>query len=392
EAIEVYEYLDSRVQQILIEQFQDEEAIEIIDNISPDDRAQLFDELPPKIVRKLIAQLSIKEREATALILGYQKETAGRIMTPEYIALKQHLTIREAQEKIRSLAEQSEISYYLYVIDNNRKLLGTVSIKDLIIAGFEQTLEAIMNPDIVYAYTDTDQEEVARLIQRYDLIALPIVDKGENLLGIVTIDDIFDILQQETTEDIYRMGAIEPEGDNYFDNSLFQVFKQRIPWLLILLLTNSVTIFTMSNFEALLEAQVALAFFTPLLIDTGGNIGAQSATVVIRGLSTDELKNKKTSVVLIKELITGGLLGLILAILVIVGVLTFLGVFKLSLTVGITILVISTLAAVTGAALPFVFSSMGFDPALMSAPLITTVVDILGILIYFNLAKLLLGI
>ena len=252
-----------------------------------------------------------------------------------------------------------------------------------------------MNRDIVYAYTDTDQEEVAKLIQRYDLIALPVVDKEENLLGVVTIDDILDILEAETTEDIYTMGAVQSEGDNYFDNSYFQVVKKRIPWLLILLLTNSATIFIMSNYEMVLEEVVALAFFTPLLIDTGGNVGAQSSTVVIRGLSTDELDNKSPFQVLIKELISGGFLGIIMGILVIVGVLIFTSIFtniniNVGITVGVSLFAITMIAAITGAGLPFLFRSMGFDPALMSAPFITTVVDILGILIYFNVAKILL--
>ncbi|ELS00274.1 magnesium transporter, partial [Gloeocapsa sp. PCC 73106] len=377
-------------QQILIEQFQDEEAIEIIDNISPDDRAQLFDELPPKIVRKLIAQLSISEREATALLLGYREKTAGRIMTPEYIALKQHLTALSAQESIKAIADKSKISYYLYVIDNEKKLLGIISLKDLIIAPLEQTLEAIMNRDIVYAYTDTDQEEVAKLMQRYDLIALPVVDKEQNLLGIVTIDDVLDILEAETTEDIHKMGAIQSEGDNYFDNSFFQVVKKRIPWLLILIITNIATVFIMSNFEEVLEQEVALAFFIPLLVGIGGNVGAQSATVIIRGLSTDELKNKKTPILLLREAISGGLLGLILGTLTFAGVLVFMGVFALSITVGISLILIVIIAAFSGAALPLLFNSMNLDPALMSAPFITTVVDILGILIYFQLAQVLI--
>lgn len=395
EAIEVYEYLDTKVQQFLVEQFKDQEEIEIIENLSPDERAKLFDELPPKIVRKLVSQLSPEERQATALLLGYTEKTAGRIMTPEYIALKKDLTIIQAQEKIKSYVDKSELSYYIYVTDNQRKLVGIISLKDLIVTPFDQSLETIMNRDIVYAYTDTNQEEVAKLIQRYDLIALPIVDKEENLLGIVTIDDVLDILEEETTEDIYRMGAIQSERDNYFDNNFFQIVKKRIPWLLILLLTNSATVFIMSNYEAVLEKVVALAFFTPLLIDAGGNVGAQSSTVVIRGLSTDELKNKTPIQVLIKELISGGLLGIILGILVIVGVLIFMSFFTsidsgVGITVGLSLFAITMIAAVTGAGLPFMFNAMGFDPALMSAPLITTVVDILGILIYFNVAKIFL--
>ncbi len=288
-AIEVYEYLHFEVQQFLLEKFQAEEALQIIDSISPDERVKLFDELPPKIVRRLIAQLSSEERQATSLLLGYQADTAGRLMTPEYIALKEDLTATEAGEQIRSLASSVEVSYYIYVVDSGKKLIGITSLKDLILAAAEQTLGEIMTRDVVYAYTDTDQEEVARLIQRYDLLALPIVDREENLLGVVTVDDVIDILQSEATEDIYTMGAVQADRDSYFNNNLLAAARKRTPWLLILLVTNSITVIILSRYEQVLDEVVALAFFTPLLIDAGGNVGAQSSTVVIRGLSTDEL-------------------------------------------------------------------------------------------------------
>ena len=392
EAIEVYEDLDSSVQQSLIEKFKTQEAIDLVDKMSPDERAKLFDELPPKVVRRLILQLSPSERQATSLLLGYQADTAGRIMTPEYIAIKEYLTATEAQEQIRSLARDSEVSYYLYVTDDSKRLIGILSLKDLILASPEQTLGQIMTRDVVYAHTDTDREEVARLIQRYDLLALPIVDREDHLVGVVTVDDVIDILQEEATEDIYKMGAVQSDGDSYFQKSLLEVAKKRTPWLLILLITNSITILIMSSYEAVLEEVVALAFFTPLLIDAGGNVGAQSSTVVIRGLSTDELRDKKPSFVIFRELMAGGLLGIILGILVIILVFVFLGQGEISVTVGVSLLSITMIAATTGAALPFLFHSLGFDPALMSAPLITTVVDILGILIYLNIAKVLLGI
>jgi magnesium transporter len=391
-AIEVYEHLDLEVQQSLLERFKTDEALEIIDSMSPDDRARLFDELPPKVVRRLVAQLSLEERQATSLLLGYQQDTAGRLMTPEYIALKENLTAAQAQERIRSLAGSVEVSYYVYVVDAAKKLIGTLSLKDLIVASPEQTIGEIMTRDVVYAYTDTDREEVARLIQRYDLLALPIVDRDENLLGVVTVDDVIDILQEEATEDIYAMGALQSDGDNYFQKSLFEIAKKRTPWLLILLITNSITVIILSQYEEILDEVVALAFFTPLLIDAGGNVGAQSSTVVIRGLSTDELRGKKPFSVIFRELLTGGILGLLLGILVIVAIFLFLGQGEIGVTVGLSLLSITIIAATTGAALPFLFYSWGFDPALMSAPFITTVVDILGILIYLNIARFLLGV
>ncbi len=392
EAIEVYEYLNFEVQQFLLENFQAEEARQIIDSIAPDERVKLFDELPPKIVRRLVAQLSPEERQVTSLLLGYQADTAGRLMTPEYIALKEDLTATEAQERIRNVASSAEVSYYIYVVDSSKKLIGITSLKDLIIALPQQTLGEIMTRDVVYGYTHTDQEEVAQLIQRYDLLALPIVDQDKNLLGVVTVDDVIDILESEATEDIYTMGAVQADHDSYFNQNLFSAARKRTPWLLILLVTNSITVLILSRYEQVLDEVVALAFFTPLLIDAGGNVGAQSSTVVIRGLSTDELREKKPTLVILRESLTGGMLGILLGILVVVAIFIFLGKGAIGLTVGLSLLSITLIAATTGAALPFLFHSLGLDPALMSAPFITTVVDILGILIYLNIAKFLLGI
>jgi magnesium transporter len=391
-AVEVYESLNSNIQQSLIQEFHDQEVIDIVNEMSPDERAKLFDELPPKLVRRLLKHLTIEERKATDLLLGYNADTAGRIMTPEYIGLKENLTAIQAQEKIRTLAEKSEVNYYLYVTDNNKHLIGLISLKDLIISEPEKPLSEIMKREVICADTDTDQEEVAKLIQRYDLLALPIVDKEQNLLGVVTVDDILDVIELEATEDIYKMGGLESTGDNYFEVSLFNVVKQRVPWLLLLLLTNSATVMILSNYEAVLDEVVSLAFFTPLLIGAGGNVGAQSSTVVIRGLSTDGLKDKKPTAIVIRELMAGGFLGLILGILVIIGIFLFLGHQEVSITVGISLLCITIIAATTGASLPYLFRKFGFDPALMSAPFITTVVDILGILIYLNTAKFILGI
>jgi len=391
EAIAVYEYLSFPVQQSLIQAFTDQETIDIVDAMSPDDRAHLFDELPPQLVRQILNQLSAQERQVTSQLLGYDANTAGRIMTPEYIAIPENLTALEAQEQIRTLAHQSELAYYIYITDTAQKLMGICSLKDLILASPDSPLTEVMTRDIIYAQTNTDQEEVAQLIQRYDLIALAIVDSDRQLLGVVTVDDVLDIIQEEATEDMYTMAAVTDDGDNYFQKGLVSVTKSRVPWLIILLITNAMTVLIMQTYEEVLDEVVALAFFTPLLIDAGGNVGAQSSTVVIRGLSTDELRGKQPLGIVLRELMAGGMLGLILGILVIVLVLLFIQTGEIAVTVGLSLFAITAIAATTGAALPFIFHKMGFDPALMSAPFITTVVDILGILIYLNTAKLLLG-
>lgn len=394
EAIEVYEHLDSSVQQSLCEKFKRQEVIDIVDKMSPDDRAKLFDELPATVVRRLVSQLSPSERQATALLLGYEADTAGRIMTPEYISLKEYYTVGQSLERIRSLANVTETIYSLYVTDSDRKLTGILSLRDLVTAQLDQTVGDILNRDFVCVQTDTDQEEVARIIQRYDFLAVPVVDSEHRLVGIITVDDVLDILQQETTEDIYALGGVQAEGDNYFQASLLTVARRRVVWLLVLLLTNSVTGSILKTQQDLLQQVVALSFFIPLLTGTGGNVGAQSSTVVIRGMNTDEIRTLGPFQVISREAMAGALLGSILGVLATIWANLFVvqGQLSVAIAVGISLLAISILASVAGSALPFLFRSLKLDPALMSAPFITTAVDVLGVLIYFNLARFILRI
>ncbi|WP_180976983.1 magnesium transporter [Fischerella thermalis] len=390
EAIEVYEYLDSSIQQSLIAELRQQEVLEIVDKMSPDDRARLFDELPAVVVERLLQQLSPAEREATALILGYKEGTAGRIMTTEYLSVKEDLTVSQAIERVRVLASATEIIYYLYVTDRERRLTGTLSFRDLVIAQPEQRLGEIMTRDVVFVYTDTDQEEVAQIIQRYDLVAVPVVDTEQRLVGIVTVDDVLDVLEQETTEDIYKLGAVEAGGDNYFQTNVLTAARKRVVWLFVLLIANTGTTAVISAQESILEQVVALAAFIPLLIDAGGNVGAQSSTVVIRGLNLREVGIKKALQVVTRETITGALLGLILGIAVIFWAYFLEGSLSIAITVGTSLLTITILAAVSGAGLPFLFGAIGLDPALMSAPFITSIVDVLGVFIYLMLARAIL--
>lgn len=391
EAIEVYEYLDSSVQELLIEKFKQQEVLDIVDKMSPDDRARLFDELPATVVRRLVEQISPLERAATAQLLGYEADTAGRLMTPEYISLTEKLTVGETLERIRSLANASEVIYYLYVTDGARQLSGIVSLRDLVTAQPQQTLGEIMTRDVVYVHTDTDQEEVARLIQRYDFLAVPVVDREQRLVGIVTVDDVIDILERETTEDIYALGGVESGGDNYFQTNLFTVARKRVVWLFVLLLTNTVTGSIIRSQEDILQQVVTLAAFIPLLTGTGGNVGAQSSTVIIRGLNTDEIRDMGVVQVVFREALAGALLGTILGTVATLWAYLLQGNFLVALAVGGSLVAIAVLASVAGSALPFLFRSFGFDPALMSAPFITTAVDVLGVLIYFNIARMVLG-
>ncbi|MBD1930721.1 MULTISPECIES: magnesium transporter [Cyanophyceae] len=391
EAIEVYEYLDSSIQQTLIDELKRQDVLDIVDRMSPDDRARLFDELPATVVRRLLEQLSPTERQATAQLLGYTAGTAGRLMTPEYISLKESFTVAQTLDRIRNLANVTETIYYLYVTDAARRLTGILSLRDLVTTQPTQTVGEIMTRDVIFVHTDTDQEEVARLIGRYDFLAVPVVDKEQRLVGIVTVDDVIDILEQETTEDIYKLGGVQSGGDNYFQTDLLTVARKRVVWLFVLLVTNTVTGTIIKSEEDLLQKVVALAAFIPLLTGTGGNVGAQSSTVVIRGMNTDEIRSMGPLQVIGREAIAGAMLGVMLGSLATVWAYWLLqGNLAVAIAVGISLVAISILASVAGSGLPFVFRRVGLDPALMSAPFITTAVDVLGVLIYFNLARLIL--
>ncbi|WP_413198613.1 magnesium transporter [Nostoc piscinale] len=391
EAIAVYEYLDYSVQERLIEELKSQEVRDIVDQMSSDDRARLFDELPAKVVNRLLEQLSPVERQATALLLGYEPNTAGRIMTLEFISLKENITVTQALERIRRLANASEIIYYLYVTDAERRLTGIVSLRDLVTSQPEQSIGEIMTRDVIFVRTDTDQEEVARVIQRYDFLAVPVVDKQQLLVGIVTVDDVIDILQEETTKDIYALGGgVQSSGDNYFQMNLMDVARKRVVWLFVLLITNTVTGTIIKSQEDILTKVVTLTAFIPLLTGTGGNVGAQSSTVVIRGMNTEEIRSLGTWQVIGREAIAGLLLGGMLGIIATIWAYFLQGRIEVAIAVGTSLVAISVLASVSGSTLPFLFRMLRLDPALMSAPFITTAVDVLGVLIYFNLARVIL--
>ncbi|MGK7917079.1 MAG: magnesium transporter [Prochloraceae cyanobacterium] len=388
EAIEIYEYLDTDTQENLLKQFQSEELLEIIQEMSPDDRADLFDELPAKVVKRLLEQLSPEERQVTAQLLGYLPETAGRLMTPEYISLRQEFTVQQALEQVRREAPRVETIYVIYVTDDSRHLCGVVSLRDLFIAELDQNLWEVMTPQVIFVTTDTDQEEVAKVIERYDILSVPVVDREKRLVGIITVDDVIDIIEQEATEDIYTQGAVEPsKEDDYFDVNLITVTRRRAIWLLVLLITNTGTAAVISSQEDILEKVVALAAFIPLLIDSGGNVGGQSSTVIIRGFNTSRVVSMGAGRLILREAIAGAMLGACMATVVFIWSYFMEGSVRISFTVATSLLVISTLASTSGSALPFLFKRMGLDPALMSAPFITTIVDVLGVFVYLQIAR-----
>jgi len=391
EAIAVYEYLPVDVQQTLLERLRSGEVLELVEAMSPDDRVRLFDELPAKVVRRLQAELSPAERRVTAQLLGYAPETAGRLMTTEFIDLKEFHSVVQALAIVRRLARDTETIYALYVTDGSRKLTGMLSLRDLVVADPEARIGDVMTREVISVSTDTDQEEVARAIQRYDFLAIPVVDREQRLVGIVTVDDVIDVIEQEATRDLYAAGAVQAgDEDDYFQSSLFTVVRRRVVWLLVLVLANSLTFAVIAREEEILSRVVVLAAFIPLLIDTGGNVGAQSSTVVIRGLSTQQLQVNGRRITVLREAAAGLLLGLMMLVVVVPWAWQLGGEPMVAWATGLSLLAISVLAATAGAALPLLFARLGFDPALMSAPFITTAVDVVGVFLYLRVAGFLL--
>ena len=393
EAIEVYEYLDASVQQTLLERLRSGEILELVEEMSPDDRVRLFDELPAKVVRRLLAELSPAERRVTAQLLGYDTETAGRLMTTEFIDLKEFHSAGQALEIVRRRARDTETIYSLYVTDASRHLTGILSLRDLVIADPDTRIGDVMTREVVSVSTDTNQEEVARAIQRYDFLAIPVVDREQRLVGIVTVDDVIDVIQQEATRDLYAAGAVQAgDEDDYFKSNLFTVARRRVVWLLVLLLANSGTAAVIASMDGVLKQVVVLAAFIPLLIGTGGNVGAQSSTVVIRGLSTQRLQSMGPALAIGREALAGALLGVLMVIVVVPWSLYVSGGnLVVAGAAGISLVAITTLAATAGAALPLLFERIGLDPALMSAPFIATATDVAGVFIYLRTASWLLG-
>ena len=392
EAIEVYEYLDPAVQQTLLERLRSGEVLELVEEMSPDDRVRLFDELPAKVVRRLLAQLSPAERRVTAQLLGYEAETAGRLMTTEFIDLKEFHSAAQALEIVRRRARDTETIYSLYVTDASRHLTGILSLRDLVTADPEARIGNVMTREVVSVSTDTDQEEVARAIQRYDFLAVPVVDREQRLVGIVTVDDVIDVIEQEATRDLYAAGAVQAgDEDDYFQSNLFTVARRRVVWLLVLLLANSGTAAVIAAMDGVLKQVVVLAAFIPLLIGTGGNVGAQSSTVVIRGLSTQRIQSLGPGLAIAREALAGAMLGLLMMVVVVpwAGYVSH-GNWLVAWAAGLALVAITTLAATAGAALPLLFDRIGLDPALMSAPFIATATDVAGVFIYLNLAAWLL--
>ncbi|MGI8929153.1 MAG: magnesium transporter [Candidatus Limnocylindrales bacterium] len=392
-ALEVFEALDPLHQQELLQGLREASVRELVEDMDPDDRARLVDEMPAKVAKQVLGGLSPRERALTATLLGYPENSAGRVMSPEVVNLKANQTVADALARIRRIGGSAETIYALPVTDDARRLVGALGLRDLVLADPDQQVGDLMDREVYSARVNQDQEEVARLIQEADLLALPIVDTEGRLVGIVTVDDAMRILEEEQTEDVARAGGAEPLEHPYLSTSVLGLARTRVVWLMVLIVAATLTVNVLGAFEVELAKAVALALFIPLVIGTGGNAGSQSATTVTRALAVGELRPTDVLLVVLREARVGVILGGMLAALAFVPTLLFIPQDpRLAYVVSLTLLSVCTLATLVGSLLPLLARRLGFDPAVMSAPLISTLVDATGLLVYFLIAKAILGI
>ena len=384
--------MDGAFQDRLLEAFSDQAARSFLEAMPPDDRTELLDEAPAKVARRLLQILSPDQRRLTMQLLGYDEGTAGREMTPLFVDLHGDMTVAQALERIRKLAINRETVYECYVMDRRRRLIGTVSLKGLVLADPDAKVSDTMKPDPSFVSTHADREDAARELREHDLLAIPVVDAEQRLVGIITYDDVADIIEQEATEDIYRFGAVPGTERGYFASRTLSVVRRRAPWLFLLIAVSMVIAPIIFEQEELLGGAWILAGFIPLVIAAGGNVGAQSATVVIRGLATGEVNPRRALAVVLREVGIGAIIGVALGTVALGAAYAFGRNLEAAVVVGVTLVAISVMATLVGAALPFVFRLVKIDPAMVSAPLLTTVMDIFGVTLYFAVAHLILPI
>ncbi len=392
-AADIFSYLPIEVEQYIITSLSEREAARIIDNLMADDAADFLEEMPANIVKKLLINASPETRRDINHLLRYPEDSAGSIMTVEFVDLKESQTVTQAIERIRKLGVDSETINICYVLDNQRKLKGTIALRYLLLNNPDNKIGDIMHENVISIHTLMDQEEVARQFQKYDFTAMPVVDNEDRLVGIITVDDVVDILQEEATEDIEKMAAIVPSDKPYMKTGVFEIWKKRIPWLLFLMISATFTGKIIASFEEALSVYVVLTTFIPMLMDTGGNAGGQASVTIIRGLSLKEIEFSDYLKVLWKEMRVAVLCGLTLAA---ANFLKLMFIDRVSLMVSavvcLTLVIAVFLAKVVGSMLPMAAKKLGFDPAVMASPFITTIVDALSLLVYFRIATLLLGI
>ena len=393
QAADVFSYLDTDTQTNIISMLSDTEAVNIINDMAADDATDLIDEMPANVVKRLLNKVDKETRRDINQLLKYPDNSAGSIMTTEYIDLKEYNTVRDATNKIRQEYDETETIETIFITDKSRKLIGTIELKDLIVHNDDEMILDIMNNDVISVNTLMDQEEVANIIKDYDLTSVPVVDSENKLVGIVTIDDVVDIIEAEATEDIEKMNAILPTEKSYLKLSIIDIWKSRIPWLLLLMVSATFTGKIIQHYEESLATMVILTAFIPMIMDTGGNAGGQASATIIRSLSLNDVEFKDILKVIFKELRVSFLIGFTLAVANFLKLLYIDKVTtKVALVVCSTLVLTVCVAKVIGCSLPMIAKKLKFDPAVMASPFITTIVDAVSLFIYFRIAVTVLGI
>lgn len=391
DAATVFAELETDERMALLNLFKEERLKDIIESMDPDDRTEVFEELPANVVRRLLSFLSPEERKHTLTLLNYPEESAGRIMTPYFLDIKKDLNPVQALKHIRETGSEKETIYTLFVIDDNRTLEGVVDLREIIFESEDKIIEDFMNKEPIFVSVNDHQEQVAKIMRDYDLLAIPVVDSDKRLVGIITIDDIVDFIEEAATEDIQKMAGMGVTETSYFHTSIWTFVKRRVSWLSILLLIGSLAAFIIEGYEEILTQVTLLAAFIPAITDMGGNAGGQISAIMIRSMALGEVDKTRLKKVLVKELIIGLILGLlvsvVLAIRVLVSTRDFYVIASLSASIAAVVLVSNLL----GAVLPFFAKLIKVDPAVVSGPLITSIMDIVGMAIYFSTAMLFLS-
>lgn len=399
-AAEVFVEMESDMQQHLIESFSDAELKGVMDKLFMDDAVDIIEEMPAIVAKRILKQTDSKTRQMINKLLAYPDTCAGSVMTTEYLSVKRNMTVDEAFQRIRANAVDTESIYTCYVTDRSRKLLGVITVKELLLSPHDAIIEDLMETNIISAGTLDDREEVANLFEKYDLYSLPIVDTENRLVGIITVDDAIDVMQEEASEDIEKMAAILPSEKSYLKTGVFETFKSRIPWLLFLMISATVTGAIITSFESRLSQWIGLIAFIPMLMGTGGNSGSQSSVTVIRALSLGDIEFSDIWRVIWKELRVSVICGVVLGAINFVKLyfIDYLllhsfddGVHFIEMTaVSLTLVLVVIIAKLVGCTLPIAAKKLGFDPAVMASPLVTTILDALSLIIYFTIAILLL--
>lgn len=387
-AAEVFSNMETSMQTYLVEIFSEKELKELLDDLYMDDTVDLLEELPANLVKRILDTVSASDRSLINQLLNYPEDSAGSIMTTEYVDIRETMTVAESMEHIRQTGIHKETIYTCYVTDK-RKLLGIVSAKDLMTSDNDLTVHDLMETEIISVNTHTDQEAVAQLFTKYDLLALPVLDQDSRMVGIVTFDDAMDVMVEEATEDITKMAAMSPNEKTYFETSVFAHAKHRILWLLILMFSATVTGTIITKYEDAFAAIPLLVAFIPMLMDTGGNCGSQSSTLIIRGIALNEIRFQDLFRVIFKEFRVSLIVGVALALANGARILIMYHSASLALVIGLSLIGTVILAKLIGCVLPLFAKRVGLDPAIMASPLITTLVDTCSILIYFNIATIL---